>query len=361
MRESVSIATKRLPAQWEPHSCTYLSWPYHDTIWGVKHHDVIKEIATIAALIQHSEVLHIGVPNQLWRDQAAQAIDQAGGAAEEVCWHQVESNDLWARDHGPMIVNNELDSQPELVHWRFDGWGGQYPHESDDRISWTLNNAWRLPDGEPGFTLEGGAIDTNGCGDLLVTESVVLDPRRNAMVTKQSAERTLQTWLGVQRVHWLDGPLRGDDTGGHVDTLARFVSPETIVASRAPANHPDCKVLADNLRRLQHARLRGGRAPSVVEVPVPELVRAESGEILPASYLNFFITNTHCLIPAFGQPRRDELARSIIESSVGGPALSVMCRTLLTQFGGLHCVTRDLPASLDLWLKDQGLANALPW
>ena len=196
---------------------------------------------------------------------------------------------------------------------------------------------------KPGIVLEGGSIEVNGEGALLTTEQCLLNPNRNPGASTADLETALRAYLGVQQVLWLGEGIEGDDTDGHIDDLARFVAPRTVVTvtepNRADPNHAPLEAN----RRLLDGLTVGGRRLTVVELPMPEPQYLED-QRLPASYANFYIANGAVLVPTFGC-RADEVACATLRDSIPGRrVVPVDCRVLIAGLGALHCLTQQVPA-----------------
>lgn len=338
-----------MPAEWEPHEATLLTWPHDPLAWERVYDDVQACFAALAARISEAEAVHIAVPpDHMARVRAL--LEQAGAVLPRVALHPIDSDDTWARDHGPITVvaQGERDATrpPRLMlDWRFNAWGGKFPFQKDDQVAGAFAQALGLPHERIDMVLEGGAIDVNGAGDLLTTRAVLLNTNRAgaALHSPEEKEAILRQRLGVSRIHWLDRGLEGDDTDGHIDDMARFVAPGTVVVV-APddPDHPDHATMARNRALLAEAR--GANGPFVlVDLPVPEPLHHD-GRMLPASYANFYIANGRVIVPTFAQPA-DERALGILRELLPQhEVIGLDARPLITQSGAFHCVTQQLPA-----------------
>lgn len=334
----------RMPAEWEPHEATLLTWPHRPGIWRGLHDEVEAVFGRLGARLSEVERLHVLVPDRDWEHRAKRAILRAGGLLPQTTFWRIDSDDVWARDHGPTIVVRRDGGGRRMLDWKFNAWGGKFASSLDDQVPTRLAEAWGWERVEPGIVMEGGAIEVNGAGDLLVTESVLLNPNRNPGHTRDELTRMLLSLLGCERVHWLGGGLVGDDTDGHIDDIARFVSPRRIVIVSPPDDaHPDAAVMRDNLERARAFRTADGGAFEVVTLPMPEPVRF-GDEHLPASYANFYIANGRVLVPVFEQPS-DAVALDVLRGCFAGrEVIGIDCRALVSQYGAIHCVTQQVPA-----------------
>jgi agmatine deiminase len=277
-------------------------------------------------------------------------VREHGGDPDRVELFDHVHNDVWCRDHGPIFVKEERSGEVAVTDWGFNGWGGRFaPWDLDDAIPKQVASAlgMRLIDG--GMILEGGAIEVNGAGQLLTTEAVLLNPNRNPEMGRQEIEERLGEVLGVREVLWLERGIEGDDTGGHVDDLARFVNDTTIVAAvDQDAGSPNDLVLEGNLQRLRGFRTPDGRPFEVVELPMPEACEVSGWRlpVLPASYVNFLIVNGGVLVPAFRQRTNDDRALGMMrELFPGREVVGVDCLDLVEEGGSLHCVSQQQPAA----------------
>jgi agmatine deiminase len=281
--------------------------------------------------------------------------ETALGGMDRVEIHDVPTNDAWARDYGPTFVRHAQSGQRAAVHWQYNAWGGKYPPFDDDqRVPRRIAEALGIRRFEVPAVVEGGAIDVNGAGQLLTTRSCLLDPRRNPGADSKSMARVLRDYGGVGEVVWLAGDaILGDDTDGHIDQLARWINDQTIVyAWTDQPGDPQRPRLEANLADLRDAL---GDRVRLVPLPLPKpVLRGDSR--LPASYLNFLITNGSVLVPQFGDRRADSQALEILDQSLGPTrshatvpdaqrrVVGLPSLFLSVGFGSFHCLTQQEPA-----------------
>jgi agmatine/peptidylarginine deiminase len=340
----------RLPAEWEPQWGVMLTWPHAETDWA-EHLDEVEAVYDrIAALIAARESVLIICRDQEHRNRIAGRLATAGLPSNRLRLAIAPSNDTWARDHGPVCVLG-ADGTAELVDFRFNGWGGKYPADKDDRITARLHAAGCFGDAElvsSPLVLEGGAIDTDGVGTLLAVRRTLVDPARNRGWTEEQIETELRARLGSERILWLEhGQLSGDDTDGHIDTLARFCDPATICyvqsQDRADADHAELSAMEQELRALRRA---DGRPYRLIPLPQPAPILTPDGRRLPATHANFLIIDGAVLVPVYDDPT-DQIALSRLRDCFSDrKVLPVDCRALIRQGGSLHCITMQLPAAL---------------
>src|SRR5271167_3174844 len=318
------LAGYRMPAEWEPHHAAYLVWPHNVDTWPGKFEPIPMAFAQIAAAIGTCEPVRILLRDRaeaaIVKELVAEAVASLIGEGETehaIAYAQVPTNDSWVRDHGPIFVNRitgAAGAGPAQIalDWRFNSWGEKYgAFDLDDVVPQRLGEHYGFEVIEPGIVLEGGSIDVNGVGSLMTTEACLLNPNRNPTLSRADIEDYLRTYLGVTNVMWLGDGIAGDDTDGHIDDLARFVAPDTIVTvledDPADGNY---QVLRDNLGRLRAMRDQDGRAFRIETLPMPPAVIYD-GTRLPASYANFYIANGRILMPTFDAPA-DALASATL-------------------------------------------------
>jgi agmatine deiminase len=257
-------------------------------------------------------------------------------------------NDVWCRDHGPIFVKHSDTGEVAVTDWEFNAWGGKFPPwDLDNGIPSRIASALGLRRFTGGMILEGGAIEVNGAGQLLTTEAVLLNPNRNPNLSREEIEQRLRDGLGVSEILWLKQGIEGDDTDGHIDDLARFIDPQTILACvDRDSNSPNASVLADNLASLRSFVGPNDRAFEVLEIPLPEACEVAGWRlpVLPASYVNFLILNGGVLVPTFRQPKNDDRALGIIrELFEDREVVGIDCLDLVEEGGTLHCISQQQP------------------
>jgi agmatine deiminase len=315
-----------MPAEWEPHAATWVAWPTSTSDWAGCLDRAQAEFAALVRALLESEVTHVLAPDP----EAVRAALGPPAAHPRLRLHRVVTAEAFLRDTGPTFVATDGGGLV-AIDWHFDAWGGRYEESRrDDAIAGVVAALAGVPALRVDLVAEGGALEVDGEGTLLASRGALLDPKRNPGATRAECERRLAALLGVSEVIWLDAVLEGDDTGGHVDTLARFVAPGRVVSV------PDCR---ERLRRARDAR---GRALEVVDLPMPPPIEAE-GRRLPASYANFYIADGAVLVPQFGAPTDREALALLGALLPGREAIGVPCRTLLRGLGTVHCLTQQQP------------------
>jgi agmatine deiminase len=349
------LASYRMPAEWAPHLATYLVWPHNLETWPGKFEPIPPVFAQMAAAIAHFEPLRVLVNDAGKLDGVRALIRDApspGGTGvrmDRIDLLVVPTNDSWIRDHGPTFVNRTDPRGPGApqiaLDWRFNSWGEKYgAYDLDDVVPRRLAERYRFEVIEPGIVLEGGSIDVNGAGTLLTTESCLLNRNRNPNLTRGEIEEYLRVYLGATQILWLGEGIAGDDTDGHVDDLARFVAPDTIVTvveeDPADANYAP---LQDNLRRLRAMRDPAGRPFTIETLPMPPALHYDNTR-LPASYANFYIANGGVIMPSFGCAADAPAQATLARLFPGRRVVAIPSTDLVWGLGAVHCLTQQHPA-----------------
>jgi agmatine deiminase len=344
----------RMPAEWEAHSATWISWPHHEPDWPGKLEAIGWVYAEIVRVIAAHEPVEILCQDAAIRDQASSALaaHDVGGdtVGDSYRLHVVPTDRAWLRDSAPTATLRG-DGKVEWVRWNFNAWAKYDNYAQDSRVGpqvaaltgLSIIDAQR-PDGRGPAVLEGGAIDVNGEGLLLTTEECLLSDVqvRNPGLTREGYETLFRDYLGVRQTLWLGSGCAGDDTHGHVDDVARFVAPDQVLLAYEPDplddNHQSSE---DNMRRLE---LAGGNdsAFSITTLPYPRPV-IMNGQRLPASYLNFYIANGVVLVPTFNDPN-DRVALTTLATLLPDHrVVGIHAVDLVWGFGTLHCLTQQQP------------------
>ncbi|CAI2718422.1 agmatine deiminase family protein [Nitrospina watsonii] len=337
----------RMPAEWEPHAATWLTWPHNPETWPELDLRHVEEVylQMIAALLE-GEKVHILANDPASRLHIEKRLKEHRVLGKDVQVHGLATNDSWIRDYGPnFLVRDNGDLRDVAANvWRFNSWGGKYPSQLDDRAGRDIARGLGVPVFEPDLILEGGAIEVNGNGTCLTTGRCLLNSNRNPEMTQDRMENHLKDHLGVSRVLWFEGDLEGDDTDGHIDNLVRFVNPTTVVyAYDANKKDPNHACLRRNQEILKSATDAQGNALEALPLPMPGRVEFD-GERLPASHANFYIGNRCVLLPVFGQSS-DAKAEGILKTFFPDRKIvPVACNQFVLGLGALHCVTQQQPA-----------------
>ena len=346
----------RMPAEWEPHEATWLAWPHNPEDWPGKFQAIPWLYAEIVRLLAAHERVHILVEDRKAQQRIHGILARAGANLDRVSLHSWPTNRSWTRDSGPIFVRN-AEGQVALTDWRFNAWAKYDNWQLDDQVPGRIAELLGLPSWQPEIqlnddrrhriVLEGGSIDVNGAGALLTTEECLLSEvqQRNPGVTREQLEHAFSDYLGIDQVLWLNRGVVGDDTHGHVDDIARFAGPDTIVAAVEPNTaDPNHAPLAENLERLRTARTPHGKPFNVIELPMPRPV-VFRGQRLPASYANFYVANGLVLVPTFHDPNDRTALNILAEAFPGREVIGIHSVDLIWGLGALHCMTQQQPAA----------------
>ena len=389
-----------MPAEWEPHEATWLSWPHRRDTWPGAFEEVPPVFVQIAKHLAESVLVRINVGNPVMAKGVKYLLEAAQVNMAAVRFHYNPTNDAWVRDHGPIYVVKERREtrderrdpaaregvrqagaqlasgspltpspspggrgEPEepsghspsaighppfreraVLDWDYNAWGEEYDdYHLDNLIPSRIADEFQELRFTPGMILEGGSIDVNGLGTLLTTESVLLNPNRNPHLTRPQIEEKLRYYLGVTNILWLGDGIEGDDTDGHVDDLSRFVNADTVVTIVEPnPNDVNYRALRENRERLTGMRDQAGNLLKVIDLPMPDPLYAE-GMRLPTSYANFLIANTVVLVPTY-RSKNDAAAIEILQSFFPTRrVVGIDCTALVWGLGSIHCVTQQQP------------------
>jgi agmatine deiminase len=324
-----------MPAEWEPHRATWLAWPHDRGLWGEQLEAVVGEfVALCRALADGGERLELIVHESIDDSSARALLDGL-----DVGFHGGRYGDIWLRDTAPVFVRR--GARTEGVAFRFNGWGGKYLLDGDCEVAAAVAHEAGVSLRQLDWVGEGGALDFNGRGVCLASSACLLSRERNASSSHREIERSLLDAFGVIRVIWLDEVLLGDHTDGHVDTLARFVSADTVVcAEPASANDPNARAL-DETRRVLEAE----DDVKVVAIPCAGAVADANGDPLPASYLNFYIANGVVAVPTYGCANDEEAVAGIARCFPERRTVGLSARAILEGGGAFHCITQQEPCA----------------
>lgn len=334
----------RLPAEWEPQAGVIIAWPHEATDWAPRLAQLDEAYVGLASAIARFEPLVVCVADVSVREHVARKLGEADVAEERVRFVEVEYDDTWLRDSGPITLTNSVDFR--LLDFRFTGWGGKFEATRDDRLIETLIQRclFRVAAHQRiDWALEGGAIESDGAGTILTTWRCL--HQRHPRMSREEMTRLLTESLGADRVLWLEhGYLEGDDTDAHIDTLARFAPDGAIIfqACDDPADRHYAE-LGRMSEELTQLRTREDRPYRLHALPWPRAI-VDDGRRLAASYANYLVVNGGVLVPAYGDPADEIAARIIGSAHPGREVVQVDARPLIWQNGSVHCLTMQVPA-----------------
>jgi agmatine deiminase len=329
-----------MPAEWEAHEATWLAWPHERSDWPGKFAPIPWVYGEIARHLTQVERVRLLVPSRNAEQAARRVFGKSGVNLDAVDFYVCPTNRSWTRDFGPIFVHDAAGNTV-ITNWKFNGWAKYDNWRRDNAVPDFIARRLGIPQVKPGIVLEGGSIDVNGHGALMTTEECLLSPvqARNPGLSREQLEATFARYLGIQRTLWLNRGIAGDDTHGHIDDVARFVSPETVVAvierDRSDANY---EPLRENLALLRRTRLR------IVTLPMPAPAYF-NGQRLPASYANFYLANRTVLVPTFNDPLDRVVLNTFARLFPMRRVIGIHSVDLVLGLGTLHCATQQQPAS----------------
>lgn len=334
------------PPEWAPHAACYLAWPSDPREWGDALDGARRAVVALGEAIADAdpqsgrprgEPVELMVPDERAEAEARRAL------GDRIRVRRARYGDIWLRDTGPIFLGAGGD---RAVRFRWTGWGGKYLFADDEGVADDLAARAGASLSRSELAVEGGAIDGDGDGTLLTTRECLLSSSRNPGQSERDVEDELSRTLDTERVVWLDRGLRNDHTDGHVDNLARFVAPGRVACARPAPGDPNGEALAEIERALAGARDAAGRRLELCPLPSPGAVVDGDGELLPASYLNFYVGNRVVVVPRFDVPADEDAARAIAALFPGRRVASLDARALLAGGGAFHCITREQPTEV---------------
>jgi agmatine deiminase len=357
----------RMPAEWEPHEATWLAWPHERTDWPDKFAPIPWTYADIVRHLARVERVRILVQDRAEERQARRILQKSGAELAAVQFFVAPTNRGWTRDFGTIFVKKcaaaggtpgpsgtgipACASGVAATKWQFNAWAKYDDWQKDNAAMRRVLPRLKMPVFEPQHrgrpvVLEGGSIEVNGAGSLLTTEECLLSPEqaRNPGFTRTDWEAVFRDYLGATNILWLGRGIAGDDTHGHIDDLARFLNPMTVITvvetDRSDANYEPLK---ENLARLREMKDENGRPLRIETLPMPRPVWFD-GQRLPASYANFYIANTIVLVPTFSDPADRAALNTLAALFPEREVIGIAARDLVLGLGTLHCMTQQQPA-----------------
>jgi len=332
------------PAEWAPHTATWLSWPHKEESWPGKIGLIYPKYCEFIKALTEGELVRINAGSDAIKAFAIQQLTAAGVDLNKVEFFDFATNDAWCRDHGPAFLINPETKQKVIVDWGYNAWGNKYPpYDLDDVIPTKIGQRFNLPVYHPGIIMEGGSVDFNGKGTVLTTTACLLNQNRNPHLNQQQIEEYMRDYYGIEQVLWLGDGIIGDDTDGHVDDITRFTNVDTVVTvveeNQSDENY---HLLQENLQTLKTMRLLNGKQLNIVELPMPDPVYYD-GQRLPASYANFYIANASVIVPTY-RCAKDDKALSIIEDCFPGrKIIGIDSTDIIWGLGSFHCLSQQEP------------------
>ena len=334
------------PAEFAPHTATWLSWPHKEASWPGKIESIYPKYCQFIKEVAAGETVCINVVDEAMKAFAIKCLREAGADLGKIQFFIHPTNDAWCRDHGPaFLINPNADVKKVIVDWGYNAWGNKYPpYDLDDVIPTLIGKHYDIPVYNPGIVMEGGSVEFNGQGSLLTSTACLLNENRNPHLNQQQIEEYLYNYYGVEQVLWVDEGIVGDDTDGHIDDTVRFVNANTVLTvieeNKQDENY---ELLQHNLRQLKQLRLLNGQQLNIVELPMPDAVVYED-QRLPASYANFYIANAAVIVPTFRCAKDDKALQIIQQNFPDRKVIGIDSTDIIWGLGSFHCLSQQEPA-----------------
>jgi agmatine deiminase len=329
----------RQPAEWEPHAACWLAWPSHRDLWQEYLEVVQAEFTDLCRAIAQSEHLKILVPDE---ENERLASDRLGNLP--VTLHCISFGDIWMRDIAPIFTVRQDRKQIAALNFEWNGWGQKYLLDGDDLVADNVTGISNIQSFNFPWILEGGAVEVDGQGTCLTTRQCLLNSNRNPRMSQAEIEVGVCDALGVDKILWLDRGLRNDHTDGHIDTIARFIAPEVVMCMRSlDSQDPNTEILSEIAAQLRTFSDVNGQKLEVIEIPSPGLVIDSEQNIMPASYLNFYIANGSVIVPTYGTKYDEKAVSAIAACFPNRQTIGLSAKHILLGGGAFHCITQQQP------------------
>ena len=340
---------RRFPAEWEKQQGILLCFPHNGKDWPGKYEAIQWAFIEFIKKVSNFETVFLLVSDEKLKHKVSEMLKKADVQLENVSFIIQKTNRSWMRDSGPIIVKN--GTEREALNFNFNAWAKYNNFQLDKKVPLKVSKFLNLTLTSVVFNgksivVEGGAIETNGCGTLITSEECLLHPTiqvRNSNFTKDDYEAVFKEYLGITNVIWLGEGIEGDDTHGHIDDLCRFINKDTIVTVvESNPRDPNYKPLQENLKILKGAKLENGKSPNIIELPMPNRIYFD-GIRLPASYANFLIINKCVLVPTFNDVNDRNALNKIAGCFPDREIIGISAIDLIWGFGTLHCLSQQIP------------------
>ena len=354
MNKILSLKGYRMPGEWELQKSVWIAWPYNKEDWPNLFKNIPKVIAEIIANISNSQKVNLLINNQNDKIKIKKILNNFNYKLSNIVFYNIPTNRIWLRDSGPIFLVNKINKNKVLLNFKFNAWAKYKDYQKDNLINNKISKITKIKKINPTMiinnklkqvVLEGGAIDVNGKGSILLTKECLLSKiqERNPGITKHVLENVLKKYLNVTNFIWLNKGIEGDDTHGHIDDIARFVSENTIMTA-VENNKKDINYLnlKENYKILNQAKNFKGKKFRIIKIPMPKPIYIDNTRV-PASYLNFYIANKMILLPVF-KDKNDKKVISIFKKFFKKKKIiPINCRELIWGFGAIHCMTQQEP------------------
>ena len=356
MIKSLSEEGFRMPAEWEKQQSVWIIWPYNKNDWPGLFKFIPKTVSEIVSVISKTQTVNLIVKIKKDINLIKKKLKKNNYTKTNVKFHVIPTDRIWIRDSGPIFLKNIKNKKKILLNFKFNGWSKYKNYKKDDKINNVISSITRIKKIDPKvkinnitkrIVLEGGSIDVNGKGSILLTKECLLSKiqERNPGIKKKEYEDLLRKYLNVSNFIWLKKGIIGDDTHGHVDDISRFISKNTILtAIEINKKNPNYKILNDNLKILKNSKNERGKKFKIIKVPMPKPIYINKS-IVPASYMNFFIANKIVLLPIYNDKNDLKVISIFKRNFKNRKIITINCEKLIWGFGAIHCMTQQEPAT----------------
>ena len=356
MIKSLSEEGFRMPAEWEKQQSVWIIWPYNKNDWPGLFKFIPKTVSEIVSVISKTQTVNLIVKIKKDIKLIKKKLKKNNYTKTNVKFHVIPTDRIWIRDSGPIFLKNIKNKKKIFLNFKFNGWSKYKNYKKDDKINNVISSITRIKKIDPKvkinnitkrIVLEGGSIDVNGKGSILLTKECLLSKiqERNPGIKKKEYEDLLRKYLNVSNFIWLKKGIIGDDTHGHVDDISRFISKNTILtAIEINKKNPNYKILNDNLKILKNSKNEKGKKFKIIKVPMPKPIYINKS-IVPASYMNFFIANKIVLLPIYNDKNDLKVISIFKRNFKNRKIITINCEKLIWGFGAIHCMTQQEPAT----------------
>ncbi len=354
MPRNLSLEDYRMPGEWEKQKSVWIVWPYNKKDWPGLFHKIPKVISEIVCNLSINQTVNLIIRNNKDKVKVKKKLNEFKNKLSNIKFHLIQTNRIWIRDSGPLFLINNKTRKKIILNFTFNGWSKYNDHQKDNRINNKIAKLIKVKKIEPTIKvknnlkkiiLEGGAIDVNGQGSILLTRECLLSKiqQRNPGVSKSNLENALSKYFNLKNFIWLNKGIKGDDTHGHVDDISRFVSTNTIMTA-IEKNKKDKNFvnLKKNLQILKRSRDIHGKKFRIIQIPMPKPIYIDKVKV-PASYLNFYIANKIVLLPIFNDKSDAKVFLIFKKFFKKRKIIPIDCSKLIWGFGAIHCMTQQEP------------------
>ena len=344
----------RMPAEWEPQKSVWISWPHNKNDWPGMFEKIPNVVGKIIKYLANHQRIDLLVNTNKNMDEARKQLKKIGCKLSNIKFHKIKTDRLWLRDSGPIFLINKKTRKKIMLNFKFTAWSKYKNFRNDNKINYQISKYLNIKSILPkkinskkfeNVVMEGGAFDTNGSGSILLTKECLLSSKqeRNKGFKKSDYESLFSKYLNTKNFIWLNKGIVGDDTHGHIDDIARFVSKTTImIADENNKSDKNYKSLKENIKILRKSYDENGKKFKIIKIPMPSPIFIQKTRV-PASYLNFFISNKTVLVPIFNVKEDKKVLRIFRKFFTKRKVIAVDCSDLIWGFGAIHCMTQQEP------------------